>query len=289
MNCWLDKSTNSKTSLWGCGKMGRPFFWPFLILRIIVVAALVCTHFSRSSPSLYICFPCFFLQDHPGPPLSLLPLRDSVCHSPSFHPSFFYLNLSQGDLGRAHLLSSPSPSIPCEISEVPFLSWNSPVLPSWLYPSLKLLFSPPLPSFFHSPSAPIVCTFPQNLLIIPVQFFIFPVIFPPVRLPCLLSPLLNSIYSLIRSYMRGTAFNPCILKLKTKETRPRLQSLPIPSLLSLATLCCQCFSRCSAVASTTHINLSSVYGCKCTGSKLWMHAGITHVHCSNVVHVSVTG
>lgn len=115
-------------------------------------------------------FPCFFREDHFGPPLSLLPLIG--CHSLSFHSSFFHLNFSQGDLGRAHLLSSPSPSIPSETSEAPFLSQNSPVLPFWLYPSLKLLVSP-LPSYFfpftlgcHLPY------FPSILLIIPAHFFI---------------------------------------------------------------------------------------------------------------------
>lgn len=62
-------------------------------------------------PSLFPPFlPCFFLEDHLDPPLSPLPFI--VCHSLSFHPSFFHLNLSQGDLGRAHLLSFSSPSIP---------------------------------------------------------------------------------------------------------------------------------------------------------------------------------
>ena len=87
-----------------------------MIIKIIVCCSLIMhtlsLDLSMSPPSLYICFLCYFHQDHSGPPFSLLPLI--VCHSPSFHPSFFHLSLSQGDLGRAHLPSSPSPSIPCE-------------------------------------------------------------------------------------------------------------------------------------------------------------------------------
>jgi len=50
------------------------------------------------------------LEGHLNPPLSPLPLIG--CHSLNSHPSFFHLNHSQGDLGGAHLLSAPSPSIP---------------------------------------------------------------------------------------------------------------------------------------------------------------------------------
>lgn len=69
-------------------------------------------------------FHCFFLEVHLGPPLSLF--RLVVRHRLSFHSSFFHLNLSQGDLSRAYLLSSslslnPLPP-PSEISEASFLS-----------------------------------------------------------------------------------------------------------------------------------------------------------------------
>lgn len=58
---------------------------------------------SNTFPTLF--HPCFFLEDRLGPPISLPPLI--VCHSFSFHPSFFHLNHSQGDLCGAHLLLFP--------------------------------------------------------------------------------------------------------------------------------------------------------------------------------------
>lgn len=65
-----------------------------------------------------------------------------ACHSLSFHPSVFYLNLSQDDARTAHLLASPpSPSTPSETSEAPNLSQNSSVPSPSLYPSLKPLRS----------------------------------------------------------------------------------------------------------------------------------------------------
>lgn len=265
MNCWLDKRT--KRRHFGLWENGATLFLTFSNLKIIVVAALVCTHFSRSPSSLYICFPCYFLQDHPGPPLSPPSHCLSFSLPPFTHPSFISISpkvIWVGPISCLPLLpQSLVKSRRCHsYLEIP------PFFPPGSIHHSNYYFLLPFHLFSIHPQLPSSVLFPPILLIIPVQFFIFPVIFPPVRLPCLLSPLLNSIYSLMRSYMSATAFNPCILKLKTKETRPRLQSLPIPSLLSLTTLCCQCFSRCSAVASTTHINLSSVYGCKCTGSKL---------------------
>lgn len=82
-----------------------------------------------------------------SPPFSL-----SVGPSPSIHPSFFHLNLSQGDLGWAHLLSSlfslSPPPLPPQISEGSFPCLNPPIPRIRLYPSLQLLVSPPHLSFF---------------------------------------------------------------------------------------------------------------------------------------------
>lgn len=75
---------------------------------------------NASPPSLHPCFLAFSLRTIWAHLSLLSPFI--VCHSLSFHPSFFHLNFSQGDLGRAHQLSSPAPSVPFEISEAPFLS-----------------------------------------------------------------------------------------------------------------------------------------------------------------------
>ena len=69
----------------------------------------------------------------------------SVILSPFTHHSF--ISISPKMVGVEHLLSSPPPSIPSETSEVPFVSQNSYVLSFWLYPSPRLLVSPP--SFFQ--------------------------------------------------------------------------------------------------------------------------------------------
>lgn len=101
---------------------------------------------SISSPSPL----CFFLEDHSNPPP--LPSLLAVCRSVSFHPSFFHLNLSQGDLGWAHLLSSlfslSPPPLPPQISEASFPCLNPPIPCIRLYPSLQLLVSPSHLSFF---------------------------------------------------------------------------------------------------------------------------------------------
>lgn len=97
---------------------------------------------------------------------------------PAFHPSFFQLNLSLGDLGRAHLLSSLSTPIPSETSEAPFLSQNSPVssLPAL---SITQTSSFSFPSVFFSFSLCCGLSLLSSIPIMAEPFFIFPIIFPP--------------------------------------------------------------------------------------------------------------
>lgn len=104
------------------------------------------THLNTFAPSFHPCFHAFSSQTN-WTLLYFLPSYWPPAY-PVFPPSFFHLYLSQGDLGRAHLLSSLSTSILSETSEAPFLSQNSPLPPFRPYPSLKLLVSPSPPSFF---------------------------------------------------------------------------------------------------------------------------------------------
>lgn len=122
------------------------------------------THLNTFAPSFHPCFRAFSSRTN----WALLYFLPSYWPPyPAFPPSFFHLYLSQGDLGRAHLLSSLSTSIPSETSEAPFLSQNSPLPPFRPYPSLKLLVSPSPPSFFfffHSAWAALFLYFLQSRL-----------------------------------------------------------------------------------------------------------------------------
>lgn len=160
-----------------CGITLFPFPFVFLLpttghthLSFILYSSDALKYFRYPHPVVSLLFPWGPL----GPSLSLFfPLFD--CRSLSFHPSFSHLNLSQDDLGRAHLLSSPSASIPPETSVAQFLSQNSPGS-SLLARSITHSINSSSASIFSPFTLGCPPYFPSILLIIPAPFFIFPIL-----------------------------------------------------------------------------------------------------------------
>lgn len=134
------------------------FFLYIYSFKLTDVSQHIWIHLHRLS----ILFCAFFLQTNWTLPYFLPSYWPP---HPTFHPSFFHLNLSQGDLGRAHLLSSLSTSIPSETSEAPFLSQNSPIS-SLLALSITqtISFSFPAVFFLDSASAAVFPDFLQSRL-----------------------------------------------------------------------------------------------------------------------------
>lgn len=155
--------------------------WSYFYIFTTLVEARTrfsCTWTCNTSKYLCTVLSSFFRAPFPYGPIGLYFLPSYWPPHPAFHPSFFHLNVSQGDLGRAHLLSILSTSIPSETSEAPFLSQNSP-LSSLLALSITQTISFPFPLLFFPFSLCCGLSLLSSVLIMAEPFFILPIIFPP--------------------------------------------------------------------------------------------------------------